>query len=71
MSAVAACPHVRLGCHLEEPLQQVPVALLALYTGYVFKRMHLDVIREVLGQYLRYQEPVGKVPAACLPCLHA
>ncbi len=34
--------------YLEELLQQMPVALLALNAGYIFKRVHLNVIREVL-----------------------
>ncbi len=34
--------------YLEKLLQQMPVALLALNAGYIFKRVHLNVIREVL-----------------------
>jgi len=34
--------------HLEELFHQVPVALLALDAGHIFKRVHLNVIWEVL-----------------------
>ena len=34
--------------YLEKLLQQMPVALLALNAGDIFKRVHLNIIREVL-----------------------
>lgn len=54
----------------------MPVALLALDTSDIFKRVHLDVVREVLGQYFCQQEAISEVPVAsmssyesgCLQC---
>lgn len=40
--------HDLTSAYLEKLLQQMPVALLALNAGHIFKRVHLDVVREVL-----------------------